>query len=193
MPDRVRLAFETDFSVMRSAILVMSILWVACQRTPPTDTATGTIQPHARPPSKMTPQRQRKLDANMALLWSEHSDWKSGAAWLVAHPRVSRGALVDLVRDAIDGGHVQARLMLAGPRALDVLAKIGNPDDVPILADFMIVAFDAGWTAGWDAAQALANHPSVEAEKALREALTHANPKVVDAAADALRVRESAP
>lgn len=102
--------------------------------------------------------------------------------WLVARPSESRPPVRLIVR--------AMRVEPATGHALEVLGLIGDPRDVPLIAEVLRHP-DAPETMPWDAAGALAAHQANEAEAALLSALDDPQGDVVDAAISALGDRRS--
>jgi len=112
-------------------------------------------------------------------LADEHPDAVAdAAARLLERPELSRSRLVELVRAGAPGQQTQW--------AVRLLARLGDPADVPLLERLVE---DGSSSLAWEAAQALGEHPSVEAQEALLRAAKHADPEVAGAAAVALGTR----
>jgi len=120
-----------------------------------------------------------ELDAQLMLLESplggdpDVRERERAAAWLLAHPDVAHPALLALVA----GGR-------AGPAAVELLGRFGDPASVAPLAALVGAAEPTGRAA----AQALASHPAQAALDALSAALA-AGGDGAPRAADALAAR----
>lgn len=120
-----------------------------------------------------------EVKRQIARLASEHVHEQDAAlTWLLDHRTESRPALIEVVKA---GQPVQQVL-----GALSLLGRMGEPADVPLLANLLT---HGNPQFRWGSAQALAQHPSPEALTALLEALEHSDLEVVSAAAVALGVR----
>ncbi|MEO7095234.1 MAG: HEAT repeat domain-containing protein [Polyangiales bacterium] len=118
----------------------------------------------------------------LAALDDEHQQGFGPAMqWLVEHPGESRPGLRALVERGDDG--------MATRRAFDVLGRIGNADDVTLLAARLGAARG---TLAADAAHGLALHRDPAALEALIAATRSADGDVVGAAASALGERRDA-
>jgi hypothetical protein len=120
-----------------------------------------------------------ELDAQLMLLESplggepDVRERERAAAWLLAHPDAAHPALLALVADG-----------RAGPAAIELLGRFGDPASVAPLAALV----DTAEPTGRAAAQALASHPAPAALDALSAALA-AGGDGAPRAADALAVR----
>ncbi len=155
--------------------------------------ASEKLAPTSKPspsPSESAMDRPRSADTTtaptqraweaIAQLGSEHAHERDkGRNWLLAHPDTARGPLRTLLQS--DEAHESTR------NALDVLARIGNPDDVPVLVERLR---RGGELNAMDAALALAHHPASAALEALVAALSDPRPELADAAALALGERK---
>lgn len=134
--------------------------------------------------SRLSAQDQAALDEALDALSDEHREgWGPAVAWLVAHPAMSRRALVNIV----DAGGSPANL--AVERAALALGEIGAAEDVATLARALARGEE---TRASDFALALARHRAEEALAALTAATASANVHVVQAAAMALGARGGA-
>jgi HEAT repeat protein len=117
---------------------------------------------------------------SLAALGDEHQQGFGPAMqWLVEHPSEARPGLRALLEQNDDG--------MATRRAFDVLGRIGNAEDVALLASRLSTARG---TLAADAAHGLALHRDPAAGAALVAATESANADVVGAAASALGERK---
>ena len=122
--------------------------------------------------------QQDEIKTHVSNLLSEHSRERDKARdWLVSHSAMARPALYEIIRAG-----KPVRLVKA---AISLLGQIGDENDVSLLNGFLKKQTEVTW----DAAQALAKHPSSTALNALLDALETSDAQVVGAAAVALGVR----
>jgi hypothetical protein len=128
---------------------------------------------------KMAETPQDNLKSQIERLASEHAHERDAARdWLLAHPALSRPALLEIMQ--------AGRRVHLAQEAIYLLGQMGNESDVMVLAD---VLKRAEPRLVWDSAQALGSHDSDSALLALLDSLKHTNPEVAGAAAVALGVR----
>ena len=128
---------------------------------------------------QMSEIQQDDIKSLVSGLLSEHSPERDKArAWFLSHPDRSRPALHEIIRHG-----KPVRLV---KEAVSLLGQIGDERDVSLLTDFLKQK-DREVT--WEAAQALAKHPSKIALNGLLEALDQSDPEIAGAAAVALGVR----
>jgi len=126
--------------------------------------------------SEMQPDEIKSLISN---LLSEHSHERDKArAWFVAHPDRSRPTLSEIIRAG-----KPVRLV---KEAVSLLGQIGDERDVSLLTNLLR---QKDSDVKWEAAQALAKHPSKSALNVLLEALEQSDAEIAGAAAVALGVR----
>ncbi len=124
----------------------------------------------------------RTAEDSIAELGDEHQDGFGPAMqWLVEHPEDARPGLRAFVERGGDD--------MATRRAFDVLGRIGNAEDVGLLATRLEAARG---TLAADAAHGLALHRDPAAGEALIAATGSASADVVGAAASALGERNDA-
>ena len=122
--------------------------------------------------------QQDEIKSYVSKLLSEHAHERDKARdWFVSHPAMGRPALYEIIRAG-----KPVRLV---KEAVSLLGKIGDEQDVSLLNGFLKKQTEVTW----EAAQALAKHPSNTALNALLDALEHSDTQVVGAAAVALGVR----
>ncbi len=114
------------------------------------------------------------------ILSGEDGHGISGAIeWLVAHPQRARPILrADLSRQNAGGINIKFELQILG--------RIGDPADVPLLRDWLLKASE---TQAFSAADALRLHPSPEAFDALLDGAASSDPHQASRAVDALGKR----
>lgn len=127
---------------------------------------------------QMSESQQDDIKSLVSELLSEHSHERDKArAWFVAHPDRGRPALYEIIRSGKPG---------LVKEAVSLLGQIGDERDVSLLTNFLTRKESE---LKWEAAQALAKHPSNSALQALLEALTQSDAEIAGAAAVALGVR----
>jgi len=128
---------------------------------------------------QMSEMQQDDIKSLVSELMSEHSHERDKArAWFVSHPDKGRPALYEIIRGGEPPGLVQ--------QAVSLLGQIGDERDVSMLTNFLTQKESE---LKWEAAQALAKHPSQSALQSLLEAVKQNDAEVAGAAAVALGVR----
>jgi HEAT repeat protein len=166
----------------------MLLVLAACSRSPqaapqrdkPPADAMTTKDAKPGTPGAAGAAIDAELERALLGLAGEHAeDFGPAMKWLVEHPDRSRKDVIAIAAGTRDD--MQTR------RAFEVVGRIGNPDDVPVLAKRLA---SARGTLAADVANGLALHAAPAASTALADAATSPNPDVARAAITALGVRK---
>lgn len=149
----------------------------------PAADAGVTDAPQPDPPDIPRPL-EPEVRAQLEQLYEEHYAEEIAPAirWLVARPEEARPPVRLIVK--------AMRVEPATGHAMEILGRIGDRRDVALLEE-VLRHRDATETMRWDAAEALAEHATKEAEAALLATLDHPDEEVVDAAIFGLGLRRS--